>query len=123
VERLLRRMPAVRVAQAARRLHAICAEAQGLAADLAVAAAEGREMPLEDRRQCAARLHGEALRETALRLCLDWPQLTGEPPHTGAARELIAMLHADQPAEPLRCAAGWRQCSHLLARTPAGGGA
>jgi hypothetical protein len=100
VERLLRRMPAVRVAQAARRLHAICAEAQGLAADLAVAAAEGRDMPLEDRRQCAARLHGEALRETALRLCLDWPQLTGEPPHTGAARELIAMLHADQPAEP-----------------------
>lgn len=124
VERLLRRMPAVRVAQAARRLHAICAEAQGLAADLAVAAAEGRDIPLEERRQAAARLHGEALRETGLRLCLDWPQMLGEAPHTHAARELLAITRTDQPGrrdEPARWlgamwAAGWPE--RLLAAAP-----
>ncbi len=97
VERLLRQMPAARVAQAVRRLHAICAQAQGFASELALAAAQGQVLGEDVRRHGAACVHAEAFRETGLRLCLDWPRLIGEEARVAEARELMAVTGAEQP--------------------------
>ena len=97
VERLLHRVPGVRVAAIVRRLHGICREAQGLAADLAVAAAQGEAMAPETLAAAILRAQAEAFRETALRLCLDWPALIGEAPQTQAARAILALTQAEAP--------------------------
>lgn len=90
VQGLLIGLPATKVGQALRRLHGICREAQGLAGEMAVAAAMGEAIAADDLTQRIARVHAEARRETGLRLCLDWPALIGEAPQTELAREIIA---------------------------------
>lgn len=87
---LLIGLPAIKVGQAMRRLHGICREAQGLAGEMAVAAAMGETMAPDDLNRRIERVHAEARRETGLRLCLDWPALIGEAPQTELARAVIA---------------------------------
>lgn len=87
---LLIGLPAIKVGQALRRLHGICREAQGLAGEMAVAAAMGKAIAPDDLNQRIERVQAEARRETGLRLCLDWPALIGEAPQTELAREIIA---------------------------------
>ncbi|NKI99525.1 Ni,Fe-hydrogenase I large subunit [Novosphingobium sp. SG707] len=87
---LLIGLPAIKVGQALRRLHGICREAQGLAGELAVAAAMGEAIAQEELDRRIARVHAEARRETGLRLCLDWAVLIGERPQTELARAVIA---------------------------------
>jgi coenzyme F420-reducing hydrogenase alpha subunit len=87
---LLIGLPATKVGQALRRLHGICREAQGLAGEMAVAAAMGESIDPDDLALRITRVHAEARRETGLRLCLDWPALIGEGAQTALAREVIA---------------------------------
>lgn len=97
VEKMLHRVPGVRAPDIVRRLHGICREAQGLAADLAIAAAQGEVIPPETLAAATLRAHAEALRETALRLCLDWPTLIGEAPQTELARDILALTRVAAP--------------------------
>lgn len=96
-EGLLRAMPAARVPQAVRRLHGICAQAQGLASMLAIAAATDEVVGREDLARQAIAVEAEAMRETGLRLCLDWPALVGEAPQAEAARALMVLTQAEVP--------------------------
>ena len=88
---LLMQLAPAHVPQAVRRLHTICREAQGLAAELALAAAQGQSLPDDHARTLAMRAAAEAFRETGLRLCLDWPLLIDEPPALATARALMAL--------------------------------
>jgi coenzyme F420-reducing hydrogenase alpha subunit len=98
VEGMLRGMPVGMVGQAVRRLHGLCRAAQGLAADLAVAAATGRDMAPQDLLAAARQAEMEAACETGLRLCLDWPLLIDEAPRTGEARALVSLTRAGDMA-------------------------
>jgi hypothetical protein len=90
-------MPAARVPQAVRRLHGICAQAQGLASMLAIAAATDEVVGREVLARQAIAVEAEAMRETGLRLCLDWPALVGEAPQAEAARALMVLTQAEVP--------------------------
>lgn len=100
VEGLLRGLPAGRAAQAVRRLHGLCRAAQGLCADLALAAATGTDMPASDLRAVTGAALVEIARETGLRLCLDWAALLGEAPQVEAARALMQVTREGQAPDP-----------------------
>jgi len=123
VERLLHRVPGLRAPEIVRRLHGICREAQGLAADLALAAAQGEALPPQTLAAATARAHAEAFRETALRLCLDWPALIEEAPQTALARSILALTQAPAPdpaalADWLSAAQATGLPARLLAAAP-----
>jgi hypothetical protein len=100
VEGLLCGLPAGRAAQAVRRLHGLCRAAQGLCADLALAAATGTDMPASDLRAATGAAQVEIARETGLRLCLDWAALLGEAPQVEAARALMQVTREGQVPDP-----------------------
>lgn len=100
VEGLLRGLPAGRAAQAVRRLHGLCRAAQGLCADLALAAATGTDMPASDLRAATGAALVEIARETGLRLCLDWAALLGEAPQVEAARALMQVTREGAAPDP-----------------------
>lgn len=94
VEGLLRGMPVGTVAQAVRRLHGLCRAAQGLAADLAIAAATGVSIPGDTVRVAWRQAEMEAVCEIGMRMCLDWPLLIEETPRTQEARHLVTLTRA-----------------------------
>jgi hypothetical protein len=94
VEGMLRGLPIGVAGQAVRRLHGLCRAAQGLAADLALAAATGTAILPEELFHASRQADMESLCETGLRLCLDWPRLIGEPPRTDEARALVTLARA-----------------------------
>lgn len=113
---LLRGKAAAQAAHVVRRLHAICAEAQGSACEQALARAAGRDASeargSEARlRDGVRRLHAEAMRETGLRFCLDLPELVGEAPRLAEARALNTLTRHD-PLDPAALAI-WAE--HLIA--------
>lgn len=126
---LLRGKAAAQAAYVVRRLHAICAEAQGSACEQAVARAAGRDASeargSEARlRDGVRRLHAEAMRETGLRFCLDWPELVGEAPRLAEARTLN-MATRREPLDPAALSAWAEQLvasglpARIIAAAPA----
>lgn len=100
------------------RLFSICAESQGVAARLALAAAAGRA----EAGDVAPALRDEAIREYAFRALLDWPRTMGE--HEDA--EALRILRAERTTTPegreaiTRCvlgqpAAAWLSAASLPA--------
>lgn len=108
---LLRGKVAANAAHVVRRLHAICAEAQGSACEQAIACAAGRDASEAQLRDGVRRLHAEAMRETGLRFCLDWPELVGEAPRLAEARALNTLTRNNPP--DFAALATWAE--HLVA--------
>jgi len=90
VTSLLARVPADQVPALVRRLFAICSEAQGHAAELALAAARGEAIASAE--LAAAEVKGwvEIVREHGLRIALDWARLLDKAPDHDAARAFMA---------------------------------
>jgi coenzyme F420-reducing hydrogenase alpha subunit len=68
------------IALAVPRLFSICGASQGVACELALAAAAGRAPDGARLARCSATVVAETLRETARRVLLDWPRFLGEAP-------------------------------------------
>lgn len=75
--RLLRGRSAAQARALVPALFSLCAQAQGAAAELALAAARGEAVPEARRRELGEAVLREALREHLWRLLLDWPALLG----------------------------------------------
>ncbi|EGX99458.1 hydrogenase expression/formation protein HupK [Nitrospirillum viridazoti Y2] len=95
---LLAAAPMERVPSLVRTLFAICANAQGHAAELAMEAALGLEATTGELMAREIRTWTEGVREHALRISLDWARVLGEAPDLAAARAFMALSAADDPA-------------------------
>ncbi|MEA1648454.1 hypothetical protein UAJ10_05440 [Nitrospirillum sp. BR 11164] len=96
---LLAAVPAKRVPAVVRTLFAVCAHAQGHAAELAVEAALGLEAAPETLAEREIKTWTEVVREHGLRISLDWARLLGEAPDLPRARAFVALSATDDPAE------------------------
>ena len=81
-----------------RRLFAICADAQGHAAKLALDAAQGLAPDADLARQ-EIRVAAETCREHGLRIALDWTAILGEPPDSALARRFVNAARGQDPAQ------------------------
>lgn len=132
--RLLRGRSVADILALVPRLYSVCGQSQGLAAELACAAALGARAGDERLAQCRAVLAAEALRETALRVLLHWPRALGEAPEAvavAAARAVRSVSAAGAPGaapqgldeagrEAIALAAFGRPARHWLALQRAG---
>ena len=89
VTTLIVRQPPDQVPGLVRRLFAICAEAQGHAASLAIAAAQGATCSDAELAHGEARVAAETCREHALRISFDWTSVLGEPKDSDLARSFV----------------------------------
>ncbi|MBB6252115.1 hypothetical protein [Nitrospirillum iridis] len=99
---LLAAVPVERVPSLVRSLFAVCANAQGHAAELAVEAALGLEAAPEILAEREARTWMEGMREHGLRISLDWARLLGEAPDLARARAFVALSVAEDPGALIR---------------------
>ncbi|WP_044561259.1 hypothetical protein [Azospirillum sp. B4] len=95
---LLAAVPVERVPALVRALFAVCANAQGHAADLAVEAALGVEAAPDALAEREIHTWTEVVREHGLRVGLDWARLLGEAPDTARARAFVALSTAADPS-------------------------
>ncbi|MEA1672087.1 hypothetical protein [Nitrospirillum sp. BR 11163] len=95
---LLAAAPVERAPALVRTLFAICANAQGHAAELAVEAALGLEASAGELVAREIRTWTEVAREHGLRISLDWARLLGEAPDLAHARAFMALSTADDSA-------------------------
>jgi hypothetical protein len=110
---LLQGRQAGEITRAVPRLFAICGASQGVACELALAAAAGQAIDGALLARSSAAVAAETLRETARRVLLDWPRTLGEAPVaeaitgaraaggadiTPAQRDLVAQVLFGEPA-------------------------
>jgi hypothetical protein len=95
-DRLLTGRPAEAAVALVPQLFAVCGRAQGIAAELALAAARG-DMHDEAARQTerVRRIETEIAQEYLWRALLDWPQAVGAPADAGVLAELRRALAVD----------------------------
>lgn len=94
--RLLQGRAAETIAAAVPRLFAICRDSQAVASQLALHAAGGAPPDTMQLQRCSDQVRAECLRETTLRVLLDWPRHLGES--AGAAAVAAARAVRDGAA-------------------------
>ena len=99
VTTLIVRQPPDQVPGLVRRLFAICAEAQGHAASLAIAAAQGATCSDAELAHGEARVAAETCREHALRISFDWTSVLGEPKDADLARSFVDATRGGDAAQ------------------------
>ena len=109
--RVLVGQPVERAVGLVPRLFSLCGQAQGVAARLALAAAQGREIDPASLGDAARKVALEAIGEHLWRLLLDWPGLLGLPPRKdeflGWRKRLLAAQDDAAAAALGRALATW----------------
>ncbi|MDZ5649944.1 hypothetical protein [Nitrospirillum sp. BR 11828] len=117
---LLAAVPVKRVPAVVRTLFAVCAHAQGHAAELAVEAALGLEAAPQTLAEREIRTWTEVVREHGLRICLDWARLLGQAPDLPRARAFVALSATDDPTALITDAVTGLSPEQWLAMTSTG---
>ncbi|MEE3624061.1 hypothetical protein UCD39_08655 [Nitrospirillum sp. BR 11752] len=117
---LLAAVPVKRAPAVVRALFAVCAHAQGHAAELAVEAALGLGATPDTLAEREIRTWLEVVREHGLRICLDWARLLGEAPDLARARAFVALSAVDDPMGLIADAVTGLRPQEWLAMTSAG---
>jgi hypothetical protein len=92
--RLLQGLPPGEAAARVPRVFSLCAQAQALASRLALLAAQGLTMPVEEGKRREAAVAAENVHEALWRMLRDWPEWLGEAADTKA---MVAMRRALDP--------------------------